>query len=520
MSEKQHQAIGIDLGTTYSAIAWLDDLGRPQTLINAEGDKVTPSAILFEGDDIVVGKEAIKALATEAEHVATCPKRQLGQRFFNQPLAGRQYPRSAAGLCAEQVAGWMLVTRSVRSPRLSLPYRPTSMKFVGKPRKMPAISPRWTCWTSLTNQRPPRWPSDLHKISMRPINPAAYNEFSSTIWEVVPLMSPCSKLKAQNLPRWLRTEDVRLGGQDWDQQLVDLMAEKFIDQFGLNPPCAIPTPEAAYGENAKTRNVPCPPAPKHPSPATSKARPHAELSRDEFQSRTSGLLERTRFTTEQTLAASGLDWNEIDRVLLVGGSTRMPAIRGMLQEISGKEPDTSISPDEAVAHGAALRAGYLLAKARGEKSRFRIKNVNSHSLGVVGTDPTTKRDRVAVLIPRNTPIPVTAKRIFKTKTSNQSSILVRVVEGESPAPGDCVPLGECIVDKLPPHLPAQTPIEVRFAYMENGRLNVQVQVGDTQRRDNLTLLRENSLSRKQLDDWRKFVSKVPPPDADVLLGEA
>src|SRR5688500_12932630 len=95
MTQKTEPAIGIDLGTTFSCVAMLDDLGRPQTLTNAEGDKITPSAVFFEGENIVVGKEAIKATATDAVDVALCAKRDLGSRFFHAPLGGRQYPPEA-----------------------------------------------------------------------------------------------------------------------------------------------------------------------------------------------------------------------------------------------------------------------------------------------------------------------------------------------------------------------------------------------------------------------------------------
>src|SRR5439155_21907810 len=94
-AKEQHPAIGIDLGTTFSVICKLDDLGRQQTLINAEGDKLTPSVVFFEGDNVVVGKEAVKALATDADQVAECAKRDLGNRFFHRPLGGRRYPPEA-----------------------------------------------------------------------------------------------------------------------------------------------------------------------------------------------------------------------------------------------------------------------------------------------------------------------------------------------------------------------------------------------------------------------------------------
>src|SRR6185436_18608799 len=110
----------------------------------------------------------------------------------------------------------------------------------------------------------------------------------------------------------------------------------------------------------------------------------------------------------------------------------------------------------------------------GHKPSFQIKNVNSHSLGVVATDPETRRPRNAILIPRNTPLPATAKRIFRTQKPGQKSILVQIIEGESPSPADCSQIGKCTVAPLPPNLAPQTPIEVAFRYADNGRLTVLV----------------------------------------------
>jgi molecular chaperone DnaK len=184
----------------------------------------------------------------------------------------------------------------------------------------------------------------------------------------------------------------------------------------------------------------------------------------------------------------------------------MPAVVEMLRNLSGKEPDCSVSPDEAVAHGAALHAGLLLAKQQGEPLSFQIRNVNSHSLGVVATDAKTRRQRNAILIPRNTPLPVAARRIFKTQKTGQRSILVRIVEGESLSPEDCTALGKCTVRDLPPSLPVQTPIEVRFRYEPNGRLAVHVRVEGTATELAHEMTRENSLTQDQLDSWRAYIT--------------
>jgi molecular chaperone DnaK len=163
-----------------------------------------------------------------------------------------------------------------------------------------------------------------------------------------------------------------------------------------------------------------------------------------------------------------------------------------------------------VAHGAALRAGLILARHEGEAPAFKIKNVNSHSLGVVATDAKTRRPRNAILIPRNTPLPVVARRVFKTQKASQKSILVQIVEGESLSPDDCSQLGKCSVRHLPAGLPAQTPIEVRFRYEENGLLTVNVKVEGTDKHLQHEITRENTLMPEELDSWRKYISNLEP----------
>jgi molecular chaperone DnaK len=299
--------------------------------------------------------------------------------------------------------------------------------------------------------------------------------------------------------------DVMLGGRDWDQRLVDFVAEEFIRRFGRDPREDPNTHGRLWRE--------CEDAKRTLSARTKTAiacdlggnAVRVEVTRPQFEDLTRDLLDRTAFTTRQTLQAAGLTWADIDRVLLVGGSSRMPAVQTLLKNLSGKEPDCSVSPDEAIAHGAALHAGLILSRYAGKPPAFRVKNVNSHSLGVVATDAATRRQRNAVIIPRNTPLPVAARRVFKTQKDNQRSILVQIVEGESRSPEDCVQLGKCTVRDLPPNLPAQTPIEVRFKYEDNGRLTVRVQVEGANTQLTNELSRENSLTQEQMDMWRKFV---------------
>ena len=157
--------------------------------------------------------------------------------------------------------------------------------------------------------------------------------------------------------------------------------------------------------------------------------------------------------------------------------------------------------------GRVARRNFVFsAKTQGNRVGFQIRNVNSHSLGVVATDGKTGRKRNAILIPRNTALPVTAKRVFKTSQASQRSILVQIVEGESASPEDCSQLGKCVVRDLPPSLPADTPIEVQFRYADNGRLGIGVKVVGTDLELKHEITRENSLTPDQLETWRQYIS--------------
>jgi molecular chaperone DnaK len=517
-------AIGIDLGTTFSVICALDEQGRPRTLANAEGEPTTPSAVFFEGSHVVVGKEALKALATDGDQVALCAKRDLGQRFYHRPLGGRYYP-------PEALQAFILNKLRVDAQRQVGPFRhavvtvPAYFDEVRRKATMDAAYLAGLELLDILNEPTAAAVAfgyqegflglDGNEGRGRTRNVLVYDLGGGTFDVTV------MAIGGRQFTALATDGDVRLGGHDWDERLVALAAEAFFEKYGVDPR------EDATAHGRLWREC-------EDAKRTLSARQKTtiafdyrgqglrlEVTRQQLEELTADLLERTLFTTQRTLEAAGLTWDQIDRVLLVGGSTRMPAVARKLKELSGKEPDQSVSPDEAVAQGAALHAGLLWERHHGRPPRFRIRNVNSHSLGVVAADPVTKQWRSAVLIPRNTPLPVTARRVFRTHKAAQQSILVQIVEGESPVPEDCASVGRCVVRKLPPDLPAQTPIEVRFHYEENGRLTVQVKVQGTDRTLQHELVRDHALTQEQLDRWREFISGLPPePRRDDELSPA
>ncbi|HWB14257.1 MAG TPA: Hsp70 family protein [Pirellulales bacterium] len=504
-------AVGIDLGTTFSAVARLDDTGRPVTVSNAEGDLTTPSVVLFDGDDVVVGKEAVKAIATEADRVADCAKRDMGSREYRRTVDNKRYPPEVLQAyilkklredAARQIGAFDKAVITVPAYFDEVRRKGTQdagymaglevLDIINEPT---AAAVAFGFQQGFLNAR-----GEAHAAQKVLVYDLGGGTFDVTLMEI----------KGTEFTALATDGDVQLGGRDWDQRLVDFVSEEFLKAHQHDPRFDPRTDPSTAGQLWRE----CEDA-KRALSARKKASVtchfrgeslRVEISREQFQEMTRDLLDRTQFTMRQVLREADLDWGAIDRVLLVGGSSRMPMVVDALRQISGKEPDASVSPDEAVAHGAALHAGLLLAKSQGHPPAFKIRNVNSHSLGVVGTDPATQRKRTAVLIPRNTKLPVKARRVFKTSKDNQQSILVQIVEGESPSPEACTPLGTCVIRDLPPHLPARSPVDVEFRYGADGRLAVQVAVAGTDRRAKQEITRDNSLSREQLDEWRKKIT--------------
>ncbi|MDZ7617128.1 MAG: Hsp70 family protein, partial [Patescibacteria group bacterium] len=305
--------------------------------------------------------------------------------------------------------------------------------------------------------------------------------------------------------RTLATDgDVQLGGYDWDLRLVDYAAASFARAFNLDPR----TDRACLN-----RLIHAASEAKHTLSTRSRASMRVEfqgkasevqVTREQFEEMTADLLERTRYTTRQLFLDAQVDPASLDRVLLVGGSTRMPMVAAMVKELTGLEPDRTVNPDEAVARGAAIYAAYRLAKGRSDLPgpRFEVTQVNAHSLGVEGIDPQTMRKANVTLIPRNSALPAKVKERFATKTDNQQSIVLQVLEGESSLPGECTAIGRTVIRDIPAGLTKGWPVEVTFEYGSNGRLRVEGTVPGTHQKAKLELVRATGLNSVGIARWK------------------
>lgn len=500
--------VGIDLGTTNSAAARIDDTGRTVMIRNSEGDLLTPSVVLFEEAEVVVGKTAQSATAVHPELVAQWVKRDMGLATYSRPIRGEYLPPEVIQACILRKINADVVETLGSKAGVVI----TVPAYFDEPRR------------KATADAGDMAGIDLLDIVNEPTaaalsfgETAGYLTDSGDIREAMTVLVydlgggtfDVTLLKlAPGDVRTLATDgDVQLGGHDWDSRLVDYVTDSFMEAGGLDPRDDPGALNRLYSLVVEAKH-------------TLSARTHAsirvdhggrthdlDVTREKFEELTADLVERTSHTTRGLLKDARLDWPDISRILLVGGATRMPMVVRLLYDLSGLTPDRTVNPDEAVARGAAIYANYLLAKQDDDRSEpdFEVTNVNSHSLGVEGIEPETMRKTNVVLIRRNMPLPAKFTETFTTKRAGQQSIVVQVLEGESSLPEACTAIGRTVVRDLPPDLPQGWPIEITFEYGTNGRLHVAAVVPGKDRQVELDMERDGGLSGERADEWKSAV---------------
>lgn len=515
--------LGIDLGTTFSAVAYLDNHGAPVTIPNAEGDLTTPSVVLFDrGGDIIVGREARRAALVEPERVAQNVKRHMGDPFYPQLIDDKRLtPTAISSLILRK----MRQDAERRIGRVGGAVITVPAYFDEARRQATADAGRLAGLNVLDIINEPTsaalayaYQGLSEDVRLRSA-PQVAQAMASPQEKIVVVYDlgggtfdvTILRIKGHELVVLATAGDVQLGGRDWDERLFNHMADAFAHTHRKDPRDNPVSRQTLLLEAEETKKI---------LSARTNARftvNHAgksfsgEISRDQFERMTEDLLFRSENRLTRVLTQAKLKWHDVAEVLAVGGSTRMPQVRKMLARVTGREPNVTLSPDEAVAHGAAIHAAVILANARlsgdapepptaspglldhiaplktagapGSRSRFKgpvgdllrsIKtvNVNAHSLGLVTHGP-DRQLGVSVLIPRNTQLPVSVRKRFGTATENQTAVTVRVVEGETRDPAECILVGSCSIRSLPPGLPKGSPVEVTFSYDNSGRLHVK-----------------------------------------------
>ncbi len=502
---------GIDLGTTYSVVAQLDSKGIPRTVSNAEGDLTTPSVVLFDKERIVVGKEALKAATIEPERIAQFAKREMGNPLFPKEINGEYFPPEViqslileklkqdtiakVGHCDGVVITVPAYFNETRRKATQDAGRMAGLEVLDIINEPTAAAIAFGIQEGFL---------DGDGNSLRKETILVYDLGGGT-FDVSVLSIDGRHYKV------LATDgNFMLGGIDWDGQIVDMIADQFIAEHFVDPRKSPSGYQRLLreAEDAKrtlsTREKAMIPF-EHAGNAI-----RIDLTRAEFEMRTANLVDRTRFTTKKVLGDARLHWTDLSRILLVGGSTRMPMVSKMLREETGIEPDQSLAADEAVAHGAAIYAN-LLRKAEQKSREFTVTNVNAHALGVLGVELSTKRKRTRVVLDRNTPLPAKKSAVFQTVTDSQPSVAVNIVEGGDSSGHNSAPIGKCVIRNLPPSLPSGTPVVVTFSYAANGRLKVKAVLPSLKKRATVEIERTSCLSDAKVDEWGRRIRNQMKP---------
>lgn len=502
--------LGIDLGTTYSAMATIDSGGRSVMIPNSDGQILTPSIVFFDAKKFVVGHLAKQMALTHVGDTAVCVKRDMGKKHYSQPIRGTKIPPEVIQSCIlkrlkddvtaihnQELAVVITVPAYFDDPRRRATAHAGEMAglnvldIVNEPTAAALAYGEQLGYLDLKTSQ-----------TKEPLKILVYDLGGGTFDATLLDMRP-------GTIKTLATDgDVRLGGRDWDEALTNFAADQFTAVHGQDPrkdPQSL-TNLLLMAEQVKQSLT------SHPSAIfeisfAGKQLP-IPITRQLFEELTEVLLERTAYTTKELLRVANLEWKQLDRIILVGGSTRMPMVTRMLHELSGKLPERGVHPDEAVARGAAIYAKYLLSKRRKEPEErtFTVTNVNAHSLGLEGVDQRTQRRENSVLIPRNTSLPAKKVKRCVTNRENQQSIVVNVLEGESSDPVHCSLIGKATIRNLPEKLPQGWPVEVTYEYLENGRLAVRAQVPGTQKSIAIELQNTSGLDNEKVRRWKHVVT--------------
>src|SRR3954452_8446394 len=504
--------VGIDLGTTFCAVATPDDRGRPVSVPNRDGDVLTPSAVYLAPDGSAgVGQPAMDLALEQPDRVATLVKRRMGLPDFGRPVAGRDFrPETLSAIILRKlVQDAELRLGPVSKAVITVPayFDDTRRKATQDAGRIAGLDvldildEPTAAALAYSFQRGHAVPSPQATLTDRPQTVLVYDlgggTFDVTVVKLLPKRFQVLAIEG----------DVRLGGKDWDDRIVNHVADAFMARYGdeLRADAQSLAVLQAAAERAKRTLSKLDQASVTVNHAGHKL--VVPISRKEFEGLTRDLLTRTRLTTQQVLRQAGLGWEQIDRVLLVGGSTHMPMTGTLLNELSGRPVDNSLAVSEVVARGAAIHAGILSARSPsgpGAKSAAAMNaladvgeiSVNAHSLGIeVRKDGERAND---ILIPKNTQLPAASSRVYYTLADNQSRVRVRVLQGEAAQADACIPVGECWIDGLPPGLPKGSPVQVRCAVAANGLIDVMALDMTTGRMARAEIHRTSGLSEEEL----------------------
>lgn len=503
-------AVGIDLGTTYSCLSYLNEHGEPVTLPNQEGELTTPSVVMFDGQDIIVGTEALRNAVLKPTHVVQNAKRYLGTNK-TWTIDGKTYTPVDIG---SFVLKKMLDAATEQ-------IGPITQAVITVPAQFSDCQRQETVEAGLK--------AGLQRVDIinEPVAAAlCYVLGSEGLWfseltdEQRILVYDLGggtfdlslvKYHKDEVKVIASTGDLKLGGIDWNEALQESICVRFAREFGDDPRRDPESMQllAMSVEQAKRSLTVRPRAALTCSHGKHRKVYQIELA--EFEKLTKPLLNRTIAITKELQKAYQFGIRPTDTILTTGGSSRMPAIKKALSELGFRTLNTALSPDQSISHGATYYAGMLLTNAEFAKSilspkataklaKIKQKSVNARALGILIRDTTTNTRIPHYLIPANSELPVSITQTFGTVIPNQRRVNLHIVESGTIADQNWVELGTCVVEDLPPNLPVQSQVEVTITYNEQARVVVTARDLTSGKQAQTDIVRQENLVAKPSSD--------------------
>jgi molecular chaperone DnaK (HSP70) len=477
------EAIGIDLGTTYSAVARLDANGNPEVIPDETGNPLVPSVISFAADPPSVGAAAKAEQADGESEVAAAFKRHMGDPRFVLSFAGKEF--TATDLSA-------ILLAKLKEQAAAYTGKPVTQAVITVPAYF--THPQRTA-TITAGERAGL--EVLQVISEPTAAALAYGlraeqqQRTMLVYDLGGGTFDVSlvRITAKEMTVLGTDGDHRLGGRDWDDRIVAHVHERFADEFGADIDVDDALTLLVRAEQLKHTLSQRQRGNIRLDFAGHDAR--YEMTRETFEDLTRDLLDRTEQLTRQVVTDAGLDWDKIDGIIPVGGSTRMPMVRERIARMSGHEPLSGVHPDQAVAIGAALTAATesrrTLARLIGGGSKrprqgLRLtRDVIAHSLGMIAENTDRTRYVNSVLIKKNVPIPAQESRPYQFVVGTGENLLeIFLTQGETDDPQDCVYLGRYLVTGFGPGA-GKTVVDIEYAYDQSGVVHIAAKDRKTHR---------------------------------------